>query len=182
MLRKELSRKIVDVNGRPIPISNRYKLKTEKNGKEQPIIWWEVQTNTKPIIGMDNYDKLWLQLIQRPTNGNKFFSSGRRNQVKLINDERNKEKKQSNQEVNSQLNIDEDKIEQLKKKVKERLKNQFQVNKTVKNFEHDLQFKPKMEIKQQKGRRIPIHMQKAVETELEKLIKEGHLKKLEEVG
>ena len=39
-----------------------------------------------------------------------------------------------------------------------------------------------MEIKQQKGRRILIHMQKAVETELEKLIKEGHVETLEEVG
>ena len=57
----------------------------------------------------------------------------------------------------------------------------FHVNKTVKDFEYDVQFKPKME-KQQKGRRIPIHMQGAVETELEKLIKEGHVDKVEEVG
>ena len=117
------------------------------NGIEKPIIWWEVESNTKPIICMDNFDKLGLQLIQRPTNGNKIFNSGRRNQVKLINQERNKEEKQSNQDVNSQLNIDEDKIEQLKKKVEERSKNLFQVNKTVKNFEYDVQFKPKMEIK-----------------------------------
>ncbi len=58
----------------------------------------------------------------------------------------------------------------------------FQTNKTVKEFEYDVQFKTKMEIKQQKGRRIPIHMQKAVETELEKLIAEGHVEKLEKIG
>ncbi len=32
------SRKFVDVNGRPIPITNRYKLTTEMNGLEKPII------------------------------------------------------------------------------------------------------------------------------------------------
>ena len=78
--------------------------------------------------------------------------------------------------------MDEDKIEQLKRRVKEKFRNLFQVNNTVKNLEYDVQFKPKMEIKQQKGRRIPIHMQKAVETELEKLIKEGHVEKRQEVG
>ncbi len=85
IIRKESSRKFVGVNGRPIPITKRYKLKTEMNGIEKPIIWWEVETNTKPIIGMDNFDKLGLQLIQRPTNGNRFNNWDRKNQVKLIN-------------------------------------------------------------------------------------------------
>ncbi len=47
---------------------------------------------------------------------------------------------------------------------------------------YDVQFKQGMEIKQQKGRRIPIHMQKAVETGLQKLVNEEHVENLEEVG
>ncbi len=152
------------------------------NGLEKPIIWWEVEANTKPIIGMDNFDKLGLQLIQRPTNGNKFTSSGRRNQVRLINQQNNQAKKCCNQEVNQNNQDMETEIERLKQKVKERFKDLFQINKTVKDLKYDVQFKPKMEIKQQKGRRIPIHMQRAVETELEKLINEGHVEKLEELG
>ncbi len=79
IIRRETSRKFVDVNGRPIPITNRYKLETEMNGSKIPIIWWEVETNTRPIIGMDNFDKLGLQLNQRPTNGTKYANSERRN-------------------------------------------------------------------------------------------------------
>ncbi len=39
-----------------------------------------------------------------------------------------------------------------------------------------------MEVFQQKGSRISIHLQKAVEAELERLQKEGHHEKLEEIG
>ena len=46
-------------------IKKRNKITTEFNGITQGIIWWEVDTNTKPIISMDLLDKLGLQLIQR---------------------------------------------------------------------------------------------------------------------
>ncbi len=39
-----------------------------------------------------------------------------------------------------------------------------------------------MEITQQKGRRIPIHIQQAVETEVAKLVKNGHIEKLRKIG
>ncbi len=39
-----------------------------------------------------------------------------------------------------------------------------------------------MEVFQQKGRRIPIHLRKAVEAELDRLQREGYLEKLEEIG
>ncbi len=172
VIRKESSRKFVDVNGRPKPITNRYKMLREMNGIEKSIIWWEVETNTKPIIGMDSFDKLGLQLIQRPTRDREFVDSGKNNQVRKINQE-------CNQACNQELS---QKCEELKNKVKEKFRNLFQVNTTVKDFEYDVQFKEKMEIKQQKGRRIPIHMQRAVEAELEKLMKEGHVEKLDEVG
>ena len=162
VIRRESTRKFVDVNGRPIPIANRYKLKTEMNGIEKPIFWWEVETNTKPIIGMDNFDKLGLQLIQRPTTDREFTNSGRRNQVRRID-----------QEAESKID---------KQLVNEKNRDLFHVDKTVKIFEYDVQFKLNMDIKQQKGRRIPIHMQVPVGTELEKLINEGHVEKLEEVG
>ena len=37
----------------------------------------------------------------------------------------------------------------------------FNVNKTVKNFEYNVQFKRDMTVTQQKGRRMPIHIQKS---------------------
>ncbi len=58
------------------------------------------------------------------------------------------------------------------------MKELFHSKKTVRNFEHDVQFKPCMEFKHQKGRSIPIHMHRAVEAELEKLTGEGHVQKL----
>ena len=58
----------------------------------------------------------------------------------------------------------------------------FNSNRTVKELEYNVQYKSKMTIKQQKGLRIAIHMQKAVETEMDKLIKEGHIERLDEVG
>ena len=52
----------------------------------------------------------------------------------------------------------------------------------MKNFEYNVQFKSDMTVSQQKGRRVPIHIQKAVETEVNKLVKGGQLEKLTEVG
>ena len=53
------------MGGHPIPIRNRYKLETELNGSKSEVIWWEVESTTKPILGMDSFDKLGLNLIQR---------------------------------------------------------------------------------------------------------------------
>ena len=47
----------MDVNGRPIPIMERYKLKTEMHGNEAKTTWWDVKSNTTTIIGMDNFEK-----------------------------------------------------------------------------------------------------------------------------
>ena len=64
VIRKESARRFVDVNGRPLYISKRYKILTELNGIEQDVIWGIVDTDTKPIIGMDNFDRLGLHLMQ----------------------------------------------------------------------------------------------------------------------
>ena len=52
----------------------------------------------------------------------------------------------------------------------------------MKNFKYDVQFTVDMTITQQKGRRVPIHIQTAVEKEVEKLIDGGHIERLTEVG
>ena len=65
VIRSQTTRKFVDVNGRPIPIMNRYKMNTEMSGIVTRAVWWEVETNTKPIIGMD-----WMKW-------EKIFSSAR---------------------------------------------------------------------------------------------------------
>ena len=67
VIRSQTAQKFVDVNGRPIPIMNRYKQNTDINGIETSAIWCEVETNTKPIIGMDNFDRLGLKVNQRET-------------------------------------------------------------------------------------------------------------------
>ncbi len=67
ILRATTNRRFVDVSGRPLHINNRYKIETELNGTKQEVIWWEINTDTKPIIGMDSFDKLGLRLIQRKT-------------------------------------------------------------------------------------------------------------------
>ncbi len=58
----------------------------------------------------------------------------------------------------------------------------FETNKMLNNFKYKVEFQPDFKREQQKGRRIPIHVQTAVEKELKRLIEEGHLTKLEQVG
>ncbi len=183
----ESNRKFVDVKGKPIPILNRYKLNTEMKGIERTIIWWEIETNTKPIIGIDNFDKLGLQLTQRATKPGFNKRHAKRNQdnkvparkpiLKPINRVEHYSDT-SNQETSPREQI----LNRLRNQLKQKFHNIFQFKHTVKNFEYDVQFNQKMTIMQQKGRRIPVHMQKAVESEIEKLISEGHIEKLEEVG
>ena len=53
----------------------------------------------------------------------------------------------------------------------------FKSNHTIKALTIDLQLKKVTKPIQQKGRPVPIHFQKTVKKELEKLIESGHLKK-----
>ena len=162
VIRQESSRKFADVNGRPIPKTNRYKLETELNGNSSEIIWLEVETATKPILGMDSFDKLGLSLIQRSV----------RYEVETV------------QRVDPENNDSATESEVTKKKsdLAKKFNKIFVSSHTVKDFVYNVQFKPSMEVKQQKGRRVPILMQKAVEAELRKLIDGGHVEKLAEIG
>ena len=53
----------------------------------------------------------------------------------------------------------------------------FKNNHTIKDLTIDIQLKKDTKPKQQKGRPVPIHFQKTVKQELEKLIEKGHLEK-----
>ena len=49
------------------------------------------------------------------------------------------------------------------------------------NFNYNVKFRDDFRVEQQRGRRIPIHIQAAVEKEVERLIKEGHLTKINQL-
>ncbi len=70
MIRYVSERQFVDVNGRPVTITKRYKLEAEMNEVMMKFVCWEINTDTKPIIGMDSFDQLSLQLMQRKVQGN----------------------------------------------------------------------------------------------------------------
>ena len=65
IIRRASPLRFIDVSGRPLQVTNRYKIPTELNGTENNISWWEIVTDTKPFIGMDCFDKLGLHRVQR---------------------------------------------------------------------------------------------------------------------
>ena len=73
-------------------------------------------------------------------------------------------------------------IQQIKEdpdvtKLKTKFKKLFNENHTVNGLEVKIQLKEDAKLIQQKGRPIPIHLQQSVEKEIEKLIKQGHIEK-----
>ena len=68
-----------------------------------------------------------------------------------------------------------------KKRVIEKFPDLFKNNTTIKDTEINLQLKPGHYPVKQKARPIPLHLQKEVGKELEKLIKTGHLEKVKHV-
>ena len=93
----------------------------------------------------------------------------------------NKNKRKSNHAeiCFTELNTDKQE-EQLSKKLAT-FKKLFQENSEVKNFKYNVTFKNDFKVEQQRGRRIPIHVQKAVEEEIKKLTEEGHITKIEQL-
>ena len=51
----------------------------------------------------------------------------------------------------------------------------------VKNYEIKIKMKDDVRISQRKGRRIPIQLQNQVDKEIEKLLKEGHIEKVDKI-
>ena len=58
-------RQFVDVNEKPNKINNRYELETDVNGVTKKLIWWAVNSDTKPIIDMGGSYQLGVQIMQR---------------------------------------------------------------------------------------------------------------------
>ena len=70
----------------------------------------------------------------------------------------------------------------FKKQLAEKIEDLFSRQGTIRNLKYNGKFKDNFGVFQQKGRKIPLHVQPAVRKELDKLIKSGHLTKLQEVG
>ena len=51
----------------------------------------------------------------------------------------------------------------------------------VKNYKIKIEMKNDAEITQQKGRRVPIQLQNQVNKEIDKLLKEGHIEKVDKI-
>ena len=111
---------------------------------------------------MDSFDKLGLSLIRRSV----------KNEVETV-------QKVDHAGNNSE---GESKVKSRASKLTNSFKKQFHSNNTVEGFVYIVQFKPKIQVMQQKGRGVPIHMQKAVEAKLKKRIDGGHIEKLTELG
>ena len=72
-------------------------------------------------------------------------------------------------------------IQELRSKLAEKFEELFSRQRTVRNFNYGVRFKSDIELFQQKGRKIPLHIQPAVRNELHKLLKSGNLTKLQQV-
>ena len=57
----------------------------------------------------------------------------------------------------------------------------FEKNGKLKNHQVRINFKPGAKITQQRGRRIPIQLQKAVDEEIGRFLKEGHIENINEI-
>ena len=121
-----------------------------------------------PILGMDNLRKLGLKVRQDAEN--------------KIEGElpANKEGKKANLE--KRVRRIEDEVNQRKRETLKKFSKLLETNKTLNNFKYKVEFQPDFKPEQQKGRKITIHVQEAEEKQLKRLIKEGHLTKLEQVG
>ena len=66
-------------------------------------------------------------------------------------------------------------------KIHTKFKKRFKTNHTIKNAEAKIQIKPGCYSIQQKARPIPYHLQDDVKNELDRIIKSGHLQRLETI-
>ena len=67
-------------------------------------------------------------------------------------------------------------------KLKTKIKKLFNENHTVNGLEVKKQLKEDAKLIQQKGRPIPMHLPQSVEKEIEKLIKQGHIEKVNNIN
>ena len=84
---------------------------------------------------------------------------------------------QGGKKTNVIRHVEED---ERRKKIISEHEDLFKNNRTIKDLTIDIQLKKDIKPIQQKGRPVPIHFQKNVREELEKLIKSGHIEKADE--
>ncbi len=152
LIEEETKRNFVDVNNNPVKISTRR----------------EVKEIDFPILGMDNFRKMGLKVIQDSEDNIEDKLKHCRNEEMASRKER--------------IACLESKVEVMKRETLTKFKKLFEENKILNNFKYKVEFKLDFKVEQQKGKRIPIHVQEAVDKELQRLIKEGHITKLEQVG
>ena len=58
------NRQFVDLNDNEVAVTEILELETKLNEKTLILDWWEVQTDTRPTLGMDNFSKLELRIFQ----------------------------------------------------------------------------------------------------------------------
>ena len=54
----------MDPNGNEVKIRKVYILVTNLKGVTRKILWWKIDAKTKPIVGMDKFRNLDLELLQ----------------------------------------------------------------------------------------------------------------------
>ncbi len=58
------NRQFVDLYDNEVAITEVVSVETELNGVTSEMDWWEIKSDVKPILGMDNFGKLNLRVLQ----------------------------------------------------------------------------------------------------------------------
>ncbi len=58
------NRQFVDLNDNEVAITEIISVETELNGVSAETNWWETRSHVKPILGMDNFGKMNLKVLQ----------------------------------------------------------------------------------------------------------------------
>ena len=146
---KPVSEDYWDVNDNKIHFEGETLANIKIDGKSKQLELLIITTQTHPLLGLNWMKELGLTL-KPETLHESINNIGRPDQ--------------SNNRIDAEIATLKSKFHKL-----------FTENHMVKNVEVDIQLKEGLKLIQQKGRPIPIHLQPAVEKEIEKLKKQGHI-------
>ena len=141
-----------DVNDIKIKFEGKSTTNVEMNGTKHQLEILVTTRNTHPLLGLDWMGKLGITLeVENP--------------------------KTEINHITKTGNTEDRDITTLKRKFHKL----FNENHTVNNIEVYVQLRKGAKLIQQKGRPIPIHLQPAVEKEIEKLKDQGHIEKANDI-
>ncbi len=150
------NREFVDLNDNKVRIDGIYEADTKLFGTTKRFQWWTLKTKSPSVIGLDNFEKLGLRLVYKvPT-------------VITTVKEPDSEKTE--------------KIRALQKKLYVKFRKLFHRNWKIRDCKYGVEFKDKFKVFQQKGRKIPILLQEALKTVIKKVIRSGHIGRIQELG